>query len=148
MNRLAVALLLYPLVLLITACRTSDPVESSLNTIFQSYYEAVSTSVGDPLRVEALMNLGRNLEPRLDEEIRQLISLHKGLAELNADYGTSRQDMDAHLAVIQQRRQSIRMLLMTARADIVNQTTPEEWKQLQRRSNTVIDLFNSDVEGF
>jgi hypothetical protein len=143
-----VALLLYPIVLLITACRPADPVESSLNTIFQSYYEAISTSVGEPHRVEALMNLGRDLEPRLDEEIRKLVLLHKGVAELNADYDTSRHDMDAHLAVIQHRRQSIRVLLMAARADIVHLTTPEEWEQLQRRSNTLVDWLNSDAEGF
>ena len=69
------------------------------------------------------------------------------LAELNADYDTSRHDMDAHLTVIQQQRQSIRVLLMAARANILHLTTPEEWEQIQRRSNTLVDWLNSDEEG-
>ena len=131
---------------LVTACHTVDPVDSAVSTIFESYYEAVRTSITEPHRAKALVELGRELEPQLSHEIRQLHRFHEEIAELNADYDSSRRELDNQLDIIQQQRQSMRAILLAALPQFVELTTPEEWSRLQQRSNTLIGWLTTEVE--
>ena len=145
--RLFKALSLMAGILVIVACRNSEPAENPLDTLFQSYYEIVQTTVQEPARMEALIDTGMALEPRLHEEFVKLASLYKNLAELNADYSTTRSELDQQLTAIQRSRESMRTLVLEARTEVIALATPEEWELMrERRSQTLIDLLDGDAE--
>ena len=135
--------------LLVAACRSTDSLQKASDAVFGSYHEAVSATVADVGRAEALHRLGSEVEVRLRQEARTLAGLHRRLAELNAHYDTPRGELEAYLAAIRGRRQAIRDLLVAARAEAIDLATPSEWVELQqRRQHTLIDWFGDAPERF
>lgn len=94
--------------------------------------EQVAKAIQDPERAQRVRDLGRRLVELQDALTQDMADLNRQVAELNADYGTTREEFAPLVEAFDAKRatalQQYREVLFAMRG----QTTADEWKRLTK----------------
>jgi hypothetical protein len=109
--------------------------------ILESYRESMATIVDDPVRAGQLINLAEKLNLEMKADISVLLEITAEIKKLNAEYGTTRKEMQTALLKLNDQRRKMRKAILTARTEALSLTTPAEWQELMRREGTMLELI-------
>jgi hypothetical protein len=109
--------------------------------ILESYREIVTTIVDDPVRARQLINIAEKLNLEMKSDTKELLEISAEIKKLNAEYGTTREEMQAALLHLNDQRRKMRGSILTARQEALSLTTPAEWQELMKRKGTLPELI-------
>ena len=134
MTRTTRFVLLLGMILFLAACGAKTKVQEVDDaTLRAKWTKEVSKVIKDPPRAEKLIDLGVQYEERAQALfIAELKKLNLEIMDVNRNYDSTREDYDrAFGKFTEKRNEAIRQYLDSLFA-MRQQTTPEEWKALQR----------------
>jgi Glu-tRNA(Gln) amidotransferase subunit E-like FAD-binding protein len=109
--------------------------------ILESYREIVTTVVDDPVRARQLIHIGEKLNLEMKADTRVLLKTIAEIKKLNADYGTTREELQTTLQNLNDQRRNMREAILTARQEALSLTTQAEWEELMSRRGTLPELI-------
>ena len=109
--------------------------------ILESYREIVTTVVDDPVQARQLIHIGEKLNLEMKADTRVLLETTAKIKKLNAEYGTTREELQTALLDLNNQRRKMRKAILTARTEALALTTPAEWQELMSRRGTLPELI-------
>jgi len=88
--------------------------------------------VADPARASKMLAAVDEIEAAVGDLDRLLSSEFGALTALVRDYGSAREAIDASLAELNARRESLALRVLTAHASLKGAATAAEWKKLRK----------------
>ena len=85
--------------------------------ILESYRESVTAIVDDPVRARQLIDIAEKLNLEMKADTRVLLETTAKIKKLNAEYGTTREELQTALLDLNNQRRKMRKAILTARTE-------------------------------
>lgn len=118
----------------IAGCKTLTPQEATAAG-FDEVEAMVKTVVEDPARAVELLAILTDFEQDLDQHREEAKRLDAALFAMNADYNTTREDMEHAYDAYDRELEAMGQTFIKAVWDMKAISTPEEWEQISANKN-------------
>jgi hypothetical protein len=133
MTRTTRFILLLGLILFLAACGAKAKVQEGDDaTLRAKWTKEVSKVIKDPERAEKLIGLGVQYEERTQALYAELKKLNLEFMDVNRNYDSTREDYERALGKFTEKKNETLRQYLDSLFAMRQQTTPEEWKALQR----------------